>query len=273
MLMNQGPIPEIVEPLSSLSEYGACKKRRQYSFLFKQIVKKAPVNNSVYKRTVICIDTIQNALRYGVKNDKDIMEYMNSRYVECGFINPQQKMQILLDDWRRVMRYIKDEPRVPTFPKATNIKIADAYYRVNPHVAFFSGNHVEYVIFKIGKPTVTSKGDKNKLKRDLQLYALILYGRMHGFTSISANFYFLKKGTDKGKWSLNDQFFFGGGDNIVSMTDVYFGEENDLDRQMQEEIKLFSDGLSEEQETEETCMYCDYYNCCKYKKAVVAHGA
>lgn len=43
MLMNQGPIPEIVEPLSSLSEYGACKKRRQYSFLYNRYTESEPL--------------------------------------------------------------------------------------------------------------------------------------------------------------------------------------------------------------------------------------
>ena len=41
------------------------------------------------------------------------MEYMNGRYVEAGFINPQQKNQVLLDDWRKIHRYIRDEQRKP----------------------------------------------------------------------------------------------------------------------------------------------------------------
>ena len=67
-----------------------------------------------------------------------------------------------------------------------------------------------------GKPNVTQKGNKNAMKRDLQLYATILYGRQMGFKNITASFYFLKKDTDTLTWNLNEQSFFGSG-NIVSL--------------------------------------------------------
>ena len=101
--------------LSSLSEYGACKKRRTFKGVLGDSIKSSVPTGTFYKRAEICADTIQQALRYNEREDRNIMEYMNSRYIEAGFLNPQQKMQVLLVDWRRVMRYLRDEHRVPSF--------------------------------------------------------------------------------------------------------------------------------------------------------------
>ena len=65
------------------------------------------------------------------------MEYMNSRYYECEFMVSQQRKEQVLWDWRRVMRYLNKEVRVPEFPViAKEIKLADKKYLVKPDLVF-----------------------------------------------------------------------------------------------------------------------------------------
>lgn len=264
----------MVESLSSLSESGACKKRRRYKAILGDTLTQMPVKNTAYKRAEVITDTIINALKYNEKNSKHIMEFMNGRFVECGFINPQQKKQMLISDWHRVMRYISDESRLPSFPKGGVVKIHDEInpIRVKPDVAFECGSSVEYVIFKIGKPHVTQSGDKNQFQRDLQLYSLIKYGRDQGFNNITASFYFLKKDNDTTIWAKNEPYFFGGGGgNIVNMVDPYFnGSENELDDSMSGVINKYVEGINEEDQSENNCKYCPYANICQYKSAPIA---
>lgn len=261
-----------IENLSSLSENGACKKRRMYKKIVKNNIKPSFEKSPVLMRSVIIKDTIKNCLIYNEKDRENIMNYMNSRYIECGFINPQQKMQILLGDWERVMRYIESENRFAKLCSAKKIKIDDNLdpILVKPDIAFPIGDQIDLVYFKIGKPNVSQKGEKNKFKRDLQLYATILYGRKLGFKNIRASFYFLKKNTDNSSnKSVNDVNFFGDGGNIVTMTDYYNEEANDLDDDINALINKYKDGIEEDDQDEDTCKYCDYYNVCKYKKAPV----
>ena len=261
--------------LSSLSEYGACKKRRTFKGVLGDSIKSSVPTGTFYKRAEICADTIQQALRYNEREDRNIMEYMNSRYIEAGFLNPQQKMQVLLADWRRVMRYLRDEHRVPSFFAKRLVSVSDQLkpIMVAPHAAFVSKgidgeDRVEFVYYKTGKPNVTQKGNKNAMKRDLQLYATILYGRQMGFKNITASFYFLKKDTDTQTWNLNEQSFFGSG-NIVSLEGDYMGNTAEIDTYMSPIIQKFIDGVGEEEQLEENCKFCEFFNICKYKKAPI----
>lgn len=261
-----------IQTLSSLSEIGACKKRRKYLNILGDSIVKAPIKSTIYKRAEICSDTIVNALKYNERDKKNIMTYMNGRYVEAGFINPQQKKQVLLNDWFKVMRYLDDEKRAPSFPKSKIITLRDEIepVRVSPHVAFECGDQIELVLYKIGKPNVSQKGDKNKLKRDLQLYSMVLYGRELGFKNITASFYFLRKDTDGSNKAQNEAYFFGGGGNIVNMSDLYDGKATDLDEYMDGLLQEYIEGINEENQDEDTCKYCQYYNICKYKSAPIA---
>ena len=230
--------------------------------------------STIYKRAEVVIDTIQQALRYQEKDKQNIMQYMNARYVEAGFINAQQKKQVLLEDWRRVMRYIDHEGRAPSFPTGATVQLHPDIppVRVRPHVAFECGDQVEYVFYKIGKPTVTQRGNKNRFARDLQLYAAVLYGREVGFKNITASLYFLRKGSDTSNWGNNEIYFFGGGGNIVSIQDIIYSpaDKEILDKKMRPIIEDYVYGLAEEQQAEETCEYCEYRDVCKYKSAPIA---
>ena len=244
---------------SKLTEADACVKSREFQVDLHENTQ--PEN---YFRAAIINSTIRAALIYNERKPEAIMQYMKSRYPECGFKNYQQMQQQLLWDHRRVMRYLKAENRKPSFPKGMKVMVGDMPYIVKPHVAFECGTQVELVIFKIGKPTMTQTGRGNAFQRDLQLYAMVLYGRQLGFKNITASIYFLKKTSDSGCWNQCQQSFFGGGDNIIQVTDLYFGEENELDEKMKALIAKNEKGIPGEEQDESTCEYCKHYDICKY---------
>ena len=249
-----------MENMSKLTEASACRKSREFSYVPKEGAQ--PEN---YFRTIIVKDTIRNALIYNVRDPKEVMQYMQSRFPECGFKNYQQMQQQLLWDHRRVMRYLKGECRKPSFPKALPVRIGDRVYDVHCDVAYECGDQVELVIFKVGKPSMTQTGRGNAFQRDMQLYALQLYGRELGFKNITSSFYFLRKSSDTSYWNQCEQNFFGGGDNIIQITDLYDGTPNELDRKMLPVIAKNDSGIMPENQEESTCEYCDKYDLCKYK--------
>lgn len=259
-------------PLAQLSEAGMCKTSRMVEAKLGGILKKGESKSPNFFRAYICRDIIQNALRYKIKKGKDVMEYMNGRYVEAGFINPQQKKQVLLDDWRKIMRYLREEKREPKFVKTGYpvLKDGELPVEVRPTVLFPVGDKVDIVLIKIGRPNVTKKGDKGKLARSLQLYAMIKYARMLGYKNITASFYFLTKSNDTNNWLTNDPLFFTGDSNIVSMSDLWDGTDtpNDLDKEMQPLIDLYYQGV-DECIAEEHGQTCAYPELCRYKKAPI----
>ena len=214
-----------MENMSKLTEASACRKSRGFSFVPREGAQ--PEN---YFRTIIVKDTIRNALIYNVRDPKEVMQYMQSREPECGYKNYQQMQQQLLWDHRRVMRYLKGESRKPSFPRSLPVRIGDRVYDVHCDVAFECGDQVELVIFKVGKPSMTQTGRGNAFQRDMQLYALQLYGRELGFTNITSSFYFLRKSSDTSYWNQCEQNFFGSGDNIIQITDLYDGAEDTRSR-------------------------------------------
>ena len=259
-------------PLAQLSEAGMCKTSRMVEAKLGGILKKGESKSPNFFRAYICRDIIQNALRYKIKKGKDVMEYMNGRYVEAGFINPQQKKQVLLDDWRKIMRYLREEKREPKFVKTGYpvLKEGELPIEVRPTVLFPVSDKVDIVLIKIGRPNVTKKGDKGKLARSLQLYAMIKYARMLGYKNITASFYFLTKSNDTNNWLSNDPLFFTGDSNIVSMSDLWDGTDtpNDLDKEMQPLIDLYYQGV-DECIAEEHGQTCAYPELCRYKKAPI----
>lgn len=250
------------ESIGAISNVSMCKKNRAFQYETKK--SEHPTH---YVRSAIIRSTIAAALTYHVKNKDEIMEYMKSRYDECGYHNYQQKMSQLGWDHHLVMRYLNDEIRTPIFPKPALVTLDKKTLWVCPDFAFVSPNdptEVEIGTFNIGKPNVTSRGNKNAIIRDLRLYAMILYARNAGFKKITASFYFLKKNSDSKNWAACEQSFFGGGGNIVSMIDLYDGQPNNLDDQMKEYLNILDNGMEPESICQEDCEHCSKYDLCKY---------
>lgn len=255
---------------------GLCKKQRRYSEEEKkgeEGEQKQVPDNMNFNRAVIMKDTIRQVLYYreqdkksNVKKEdradypKNVLRYMSTRYDAAGIDNFQQRRIILLDDFQKVMRYIRCETRTPMYfsNKETS------FGREKPDFAFVSGDRIELGFWKIGKADFTRTGKKNALVRDFSLFSLVKYARELGFKYITASYYYLRKTYDSSDWSQNDPVFFGRGDNVISMTDIWEGVPNELDFQMEEELKILKDGVDEKDMPEDNCENCRYYNICKY---------
>ena len=99
------------ECLGDLTEANACRKGRA----FDVDLTERPEGETYYRAAIIKA-TIKNALKYNIRDPKAVMQYMRTRYPECGFKNYQQRQATLLWDHRRVMRYLDAEGRKPFFP-------------------------------------------------------------------------------------------------------------------------------------------------------------
>ena len=252
-----------IKEYTKLTEQNACSKSRTFEGV--ELIEKVQSEN--YMRAAVIISTIRCALMYGIRDQNAVMQYMRTRYPECGFKNYQQKQATLWWDHKRVMRYITSENRKPYFPKEDTVMLHGQPVMVRPTLAFITGKDtVEYVVIKIGAPNMTQTGRQNAFQKQMQLYMLHLYGRQHGYRNITASFYFLKKSTDTTAWNACSQSFFGGGGNIVQIKDIYDPESshNELDDKMEDILQKYEDGIPAEEQQPETCEHCKKYDLCKY---------
>lgn len=270
--------------VSALKRSFACDSAKKY-----QYDAKDGETTEAIKRSAIVKETIVNALKHNVRAmtkvykapgiidvpaseheySKAIMEYMSTRFVECGFINYQQQQEQLLWDHRRVMRYLLWEKRIPSFPEPGTVKIGGYTFRVHPSYAFVTNaDTVELVFIRNSKPTISNRSKSDGFERDMQLYAAILYGRQLGYKNITASIYFLKKKTDTSLWSGCQQEF--NGDNIIRMTDFYNGKPNELDDDMRKYVLTLQDGIPADSMQEKDCQRCPNWDICKYTLPSIA---
>lgn len=266
--IQEGRLPngKIVQ-LSELTERGACKSSRKMEQKLKETLE-AKNESTGYWRTVIIRCAIMAALRFGIRNKKHVMQYMRTRYTECGFQNYQQKQAQLFEDHWRIMRYLKDENRKVTFLKKRMVNLQGIMVEARPEAAVITDSStIELINYRIGKPDITNSSRKRQMQRDLQLYALIMYARELGYTDITASIYFLRKSSDVSSLGGCDPFFFGSGGNVVQFHDTYDPASplpNEIDKQVEECVKLYKEGIEEENLCSGTCDYCKYFDICKY---------
>lgn len=254
-------MPDDGESLSRLTNAGVCRTSDAFDIDIKD-----PEKGSPFYRSAIVAKTIRSALRYNVRKGRDVLEYMLSRYDEVGAENAQQERRMAFYDWRLVMRYLNAEGRKAFFPAGKTIEIIHGYpYRVTVHAAFEEGkDRVELVRFKRRKPEFTENATGDTFARDMQLYAMILYGRALGYKNVTASIYYLRKTTDRNDWYSCDQSFFGDGGNVVSLSDIVEdGKPSLLDGQMMKHFTRLEEGLTKEEETDKDCEYCPKWELCK----------
>lgn len=265
--------------VSSLKKSLACQANKKFAFE----TKPGQLGEAVVRSRIVK-DTIKNALRYNLRSmtevhkpngsldipasehaySKAVMQYMSTRFDECGFINYQQKQEQLLWDHRRVMRYLLWEKRIPSFPEGETVLLGNTPVRVEPDVVFeLNADTATVVFYRNGKPTITKTGKSSQFERELQLYAGILYARKKGYKNITSAIYFMKKASDHSSWNTCLQDFSG--DNIMSMEDIYEeGTLNDLDAHMSELIALLESGIPSDMMAEKDCTACPHYDICRY---------
>ena len=215
--------------------------------------------SKVYKNGVYDDQSSQKAYK------KAILSYMHSRYAAIPYQNFQQKQEVLQHDFNRVFRYIDSEYRqMKTHPVSAEVEYAGRKRTITPTLTHECGNQIDIFQIKLGKSHFTQSGRKNEFNRDMQLYELVLYGRARGFEHIRAHFLYLTRKDDTAEWFGCEPYFFaGGGENDITMSDVWLGEPNDLDARMEEKVKLFADGVEEETMPEDECLYCRYAKICR----------
>ena len=209
--------------------------------------------------------TVLQAAKSMLEAKRAIMRYMHDRYAAIPFQNYQQKMAVLEHDFNRVFRYVSSEQRVMnTFPVSAKYELAGKKHVFTPALTHECGDTIDVFTIKLGKSKFTQSGRKNEFNRDMALYEMILYGRARGFKVIRAHLLYLTREDDVADWSACEPSFFGGnGNNDITMSDIYNGVPNDLDKMMEEKIKMFKEGIEENAMPEDECAYCKYARICR----------
>jgi superfamily I DNA/RNA helicase len=253
-----------MKEIKNISTGDICKKSRNFAYQDKMVSTDNPEN---FARASIIKDTVKAALKYGERNKDHIKAFVESRYDECGFQNPQQRAVSLVNDCKIIMRYITCETRTPIFFDGDMVQMGSHMIFVKPDLAFINGAQLELVIIKIGKPTMAQKNKKGKedVIKDLKLYSMCLYGRKLGFSNIKASVYFMKKSTDNNKQMYFDPDFFGTGGNVISMEDNHIdGQPDKLDADMQKAVSILECGIDPEKCKKEDCEKCSNYDLCNF---------
>lgn len=253
--------------MSTLTDSDCCTKKASLDEMFGDMPICDTAKGKIYYRTIILKDTIKNSLRYGIRDKKAVMRYMMTRYPEIGFENYQQQQARLLFDHKRVMRYLQDEIRKPDFPKGRNIQIGCKQKFVHPDVVFACGDRAEAVWYKMRQNRNMRQDPKNPtFDRYMQLYAGVLYLRELGYSNITASYYYLEKTTDRYNFNECDQNFFGSTDNVISTSDMYFGEPTQLDEDMKPYLEMMEEGVDPDNLSQEKCIHCIYSEMCGFTR-------
>lgn len=253
--------------MSTLTDSDCCTKKAELDRLFEGMPIRDTEKGQIYYRTIILKDTIKNALRNQIRDPKDIMQYMASRYPEIGYENYQQQQARLLFDHKRVMRYLNAEQRFPSFPKGKNIAVGCKTKFVHPDIVFDCGPSAEAVWYKMRQNrNMTQNPKKPTFDRYMQLYAGILYLREQGYKNIKASYYYLEKTTDRYNFNECDQSFFGSADNIITTEDIYLGSPTELDEEMKPYLTMMEEGVDPASLDEKKCRYCIFHEMCGFTR-------
>ena len=133
---------------------------------------------------------------------------------------------------------------------------------------------IEAVILKSSKPKISQESSLDSL----ELYALLKYLEKRVTAGhkvwLRASYYYLRKANDSNgsKPNFDEDFFMTiGGRNIVSLEELYYspkdGEEivpSEMDKVFSSKVKAYTEGLKEEECTEEDCKNCELFDICKW---------
>ena len=235
---------------------------RGIAFYRSGIVKDAIKNALKNNMRALAYKSSRTAYEAEQKYSKWVMEYMNSRYVECGFKLVQQQQEQVLWDHRRIMRYLKAEQRACLKNEITGVvKIAGNDYEVTPDLVFETNKDtVEMVYIKNGKPFSDNPRKPVAIEMML-LYATIKMAQQKGYKNIKASYYFLKKSEDVSTWAQCSTNFFGS--NIIQLGMMYGEQLNEA--RFAPIIELMEQGIAPEQMDTKKCLMCPHWDICKYE--------
>lgn len=190
-------------------------------------------------------------------------------------------------NWDKISPEVRD---VEVSPELTVVDVSPDFIDVYAAPKDKNGEPVaEYTIeAAIVKASKKKSADKSSMDQ-LDLYTLLKYleSRVKPGRKIflKASFYYLKKENDRfgkeigNETKFDDDFFIGtGGNNIVTLSEVYTAPEPDaediepseMDTKFSEKVKAYTEGLGEEQCTQADCKKCELYDVCKWTDPPIA---
>ena len=205
-----------------------------------------------------------------------IEDYIKSSYQKIGDITKKTSELQAEKAFRRIVRYVAAETRLPFIPaESSNINMFDLLeVEDKPDMVFFSenGKSVEAAKICCKKPDISQSGktrDKSAT-HSLELYAKLCSAKQYGkgsAASVTGSFYFLGRKDDVAKTdSFESDYFAPRGGNIVTLHEeldengtVLLGEgleENFL--RMAKEFAEGEDGCNLD------CSHCDYCDICNF---------
>lgn len=237
-----------------------CAKAREYDELSLTTVKNHYYDNAVIAKEIIRgylngeyqIDQFPDLVSQGIEDDY-IME-------KAGKARQDHLVKLLT-------RVCKCEHRTALFPPSKELEFEDYIVSVKPDAVFDNGDSLDLVIYRIGKPDISMKGDKrdHSVKQCLELYFLLKYGQQllqEGEVKIiRANYYFLRRKDDT---AWKDNFFEKGGGNIVYLEQGCIGGSNDITDIDREYLALLEAYAIGQECSEDDCKKCTWSSSCNY---------
>lgn len=243
-----------------------CSTAREYDELSLDTEK-----NTFYDNAIIAKEILKGYLRgdYEISDFSDLI----SQGVEDDYLTERageaRKDQLL----KNLTRACICEKRKAEFPGEEELEFDDYIVKVRPDAVFYNtDDSIDLVIYRIGKPNMTQKGSKrdSSVKNCLELYFLLQYGKElvpDGETRIiRANYYFLRKDTDRNNGSYDPDFFSGAGNNIVSLEQVYTGGDDTPTSFDSHYLNLMEQYRVGQECTKEDCEKCIWSVVCNYAK-------
>lgn len=232
--------------------------------------------NDAFKKSVVIKNVLKEALNENWSKSH-IKENLTKSLEEIKSSNSFQKDIQISEITDCIYRYISSETRMP-LPGVAPMDI-DIFQKMHvlvaPDFIFRTGDTVEVVKIKTGKPDITQNGKKRDAcaKKSLELYALFCYGREiipdGKKFRVTASYYYLRKSNDSVNTNVFDSDFFDKkGKNVIFLSAIVSKENGKdgactLDDLFEPQFEEFCTGDTADNAE---CTNCNLYDLCNYKK-------
>lgn len=230
------------------------------------------VKESNYDEAILVKDIMKGYLK-GDFHLEDFMGLIEEGLDDGQMLLPEQRKRKAERLFSILKRAALGETRPAEFIKSGTVVAGGYEVRVSPDVVFRGDNEIEFVLYRVGKPSVTQNGKKQdaSVKNCLELYFLLKYARTmvpEGKTwNIKASYYFMRKSNDTATDLVDQNFFSGKGGNVVTLEEMYTGGTNfasKVDEAFEAQLEEFTQGT--EHCSEDACRFCKMHTQCFWQK-------
>ena len=259
--------------MHELGASDACNKRRNFGLL----VNSAKENN--YKKAIVVQDVLKKIIFEGISASKAEDEIRKG--LEKLPYHEREREAHINDAIREIYRYVdyEEDPLTsavpvdievgsnmivnvtPTFikAKAEEKLISVREGRKKDRQILINGK-IEVIKVKTGKPK-----DIRRAKTDIGLWSMLLYGRKFVRPGqkviITASYYYLRRSDDSFQKGVFKDF--EPDKNIVSISELYEGKPNYMDKRFSVVTEDFMNGHDETYCRNSDCEKCSYFVMCK----------